>query len=58
MEIILAILGKLEYLESLVKLARKNRDEGLSLLNLTKVMRFHAMHKISMNKTIVASYFI
>jgi hypothetical protein len=50
MEIILTILGKLEYLESLIKLTRKNCDEGLNLVNLTKVEGFHAMHKISINK--------
>lgn len=42
--------GKLEYLENLVKLARKNCDEGLNLVNLTKVKGSHAMHKINVNK--------
>jgi hypothetical protein len=37
METILGILGELESLKSLVKLAKKKQDEGLKSINLTKV---------------------
>jgi hypothetical protein len=36
METILSILGKFEYLESLVKLTRKKRDESVKTTNLVK----------------------
>jgi hypothetical protein len=36
METILSISNKVEYLESLVKLARKKRDESLKIINLMK----------------------
>jgi hypothetical protein len=36
METILSISSKVEYLESLVKLARKKRDESLKTINLMK----------------------
>jgi predicted aspartyl protease len=50
MEIILAILGELESLESLVNLAWKKWDGGLKLVNVTKVEGSHALLKISINK--------
>jgi hypothetical protein len=50
MEIILVMFGKLEYLKSIVKLTRKNCDEGLNLMNPIKVEGSHAMHKININK--------
>jgi hypothetical protein len=37
METILSILGKLEYLESLTKLAQKNKYESLKIANLMKL---------------------
>jgi hypothetical protein len=37
MEIILAISGELESLENLVKLAQKKQDDGLKLVNFTKL---------------------
>ncbi len=37
METILAIPGKLEYLESLVKLLEKKRDESFKTLNMMKL---------------------
>ncbi len=36
MEIIFSIFGKVEYLESLVKLAKKKKDESLKTTNLMK----------------------
>ncbi len=36
MEAILSIYGKVEYLESLLKLARKKKDESLKITNLMK----------------------
>jgi hypothetical protein len=50
MEIILAILGELESLESLVKLAWKKWDGGLKLVNVTEVEGSHALLKININK--------
>lgn len=43
METILIILGELESLESLVKLRRKKCDEGLKIVNLTKVEGSHVI---------------
>lgn len=51
MESILVILGELESLESLVKLARKKHDEGLKTINLTKVESSHVVQKININKS-------
>jgi hypothetical protein len=47
----------LEFLESLVKLAKKKKDEGLKLINLTKVegppvVRKINIHNNSHNKTL------
>lgn len=50
METILAILGELESLKSLVKVIRKKHDEGLQTINLTKVERSHVIWKINTNK--------
>jgi hypothetical protein len=51
MESILAILGELESLESLVNLAMKKHDEGLKTINLTKVESSHAVQKINIKKS-------
>ncbi len=50
MKTILAILGELEFLESMVKLARNRWDVGLKLVNFAKVERSHSLHKIIINK--------
>ncbi len=50
METILAILRKLESLESLIKLAKKKQDEGLKLVNLTKVEGLIVVHRINIHK--------
>lgn len=50
METILAILRKLESLESLIKLAKKKQDEGLKLVNLTKVEGPIVVHRIDIHK--------
>jgi len=49
-KIILIIFDELESLESLVKLARKNHDESLKTINLTKVEGSHAIQRISITK--------
>lgn len=49
-ETILTILEELESLENLVKLARKKPDEGLKIVNLTKVEGSHAIQRININK--------
>jgi hypothetical protein len=49
METILTIPSELESLESLVKLARKKCDEGLKIVNLTKVEGFHVIQRININ---------
>jgi hypothetical protein len=46
----LAILGELELLESMVKLARNKWDVGLKLVNFAKVEKSHSLRKISINK--------
>ncbi len=51
MESILAILGELESLESLVKLARKKHNEGLKTINVTKVESSYVVQKININKS-------
>lgn len=50
MEIILFILGELEYLESLVKLIRKKKDNSLKSSNLIKLEETLAIHNICINK--------
>lgn len=50
METILTIPRELESLECLVKLAKKKRDEGLKLVNLTKVEGPPIMCRISIHK--------
>jgi hypothetical protein len=50
METILAILRKLESVESLFKLAKKKRDEGLKSINLTKVERPPIVRRINIQK--------
>jgi hypothetical protein len=50
METILIILGELESLESLIKLAKKKCDENLKLVNLAKVKRLMAIRRINVNK--------
>jgi predicted aspartyl protease len=50
METILVILGELESLESLVKFAKKNHDENLKSVNLTKVEGLVVVRRISVNK--------
>jgi hypothetical protein len=50
METILVILGELESLESLVKFAKKNHDENLKSINLTKVEGLVVVRRISVNK--------
>jgi hypothetical protein len=56
METILAIPKELDSLENLIKLVKKNRDEGLKYVNLTKVevpttIRRIDIHKNHRNKT-------
>jgi hypothetical protein len=58
MESILAILGELESLESLVKLARKKHNEGLKTINLIKVESFHTMQKLASTKVTAARHYI
>jgi len=50
MKTILAILGELEFLENMVKLARNKWDVGLKLVNFAKVERSHSLCKININK--------
>lgn len=51
METILAILGELKSLKSLVKVARKKHNEGLKIINLIKVKRSYVVWKININKS-------
>ncbi len=51
MEIILAIIGELDSLKSLVKVIREKHDEGLKTSNLTKVERLHVIWIININKS-------
>ncbi len=50
METILSILGKLEYLESLMKLARKKKYESLKIVNLMKLEKTPTIQQIWINK--------
>jgi len=50
MEIILSILRELEYLESLVKIIRKKKDDSLKSSNLIKLKETLAIHKVCINK--------
>jgi len=50
METILSILGELEYLESLVKLMQKKKDDSLKSSNLIKLKETLVIHKICINK--------
>jgi hypothetical protein len=58
MEIILAIIGMLKTLESLVKMVRKKHDERLNTVNFTKVKGLHVVQKININKVIVIRHYI
>jgi hypothetical protein len=51
METILSILGKFEYLESLVKLTRKKRDESVKTTNLVKLDEIATIRHIYINKS-------
>jgi hypothetical protein len=51
METIMRILKELEYLEGLVKLARRNKDEDTSRNQLTTVNNTPVVKRISVNKT-------
>jgi hypothetical protein len=56
METILSILGELEYLESLVKLMQKKKDDSLKSSNLIKETLI--IHKICINKFIKTKHYI
>ncbi len=58
MEIILAIVGVLKTLESLIKMVRKKHDEGLKIVNFTKAKGLHVMQKININKVIATRHYI
>jgi hypothetical protein len=51
METIMRILGELEYLEGLVKLARKKKDEKTSKNQVVTVNNTLVVKRISVNKT-------
>jgi hypothetical protein len=51
MEIIMKIPGKLEYLEGLVKLARRKKDEETSRNQVVAVNNTLGVKRISVNKT-------
>jgi len=51
MEIIMRILGKLEYLEGLVKLSRKKKNEEIGRNQVAIVNNTLAVKMISVNKT-------
>ncbi len=51
METILSILGKFEYLESLVKLTRKMKDESVKTINLVKLDEIATIRHIYINKS-------
>jgi hypothetical protein len=46
------ILGELEYLKSLVKLALKKKDDSLKSSNLIKLEKMPTINKICINKTL------
>jgi hypothetical protein len=50
METILSITRELEYLESLVKLARKKHNESIKFANVIGVERTLAIHRMCINK--------
>jgi hypothetical protein len=50
METILVIPRKLKNLESFMKLAKKKHDEGLKLINLTKMERPTIVNRINVHK--------
>jgi len=50
-ETIMKVLGKLEYLEGLVKLARKKKDEETNRNQVAIVNNTLVVRRISMNKT-------
>jgi hypothetical protein len=50
METILSILGELEYLESLVKIIQKKKDDNMKSSNLIKLKETFTIHKICINK--------
>lgn len=47
----MSILGELEYLKSLVKLALKKKDDSLKSSNLIKLEKMPTIHKICINKS-------
>jgi hypothetical protein len=51
METILSIPRELEYLESLLKLAWKKRDDSLKSSNLIKLEKMPIIHKICINRS-------
>jgi hypothetical protein len=51
MEIIMKIPGKLEYLEGLVKLARRKKDEETSRNQVVAINNTLGVKRISVNKT-------
>jgi hypothetical protein len=58
MESILAILGELESLDCLVKLARKKHNESLKTINLTKVESSHTVQILASTKVIATRHYI
>ncbi len=51
METILSIYGKMEYLESLVKLAKNKKDKSLKTINLMKLEKTPTIRYICINKS-------
>jgi hypothetical protein len=51
METIIMVLGELEYLEGLVKLAKIKKDEKIRKNQVTIINNTHVVKRISMNKT-------
>lgn len=51
MKIILSIPRELEYLESLMKLAWKKKDDSLKSSNLIKLEKMPTIYKICINKS-------
>jgi hypothetical protein len=51
METIMKVLGELEYLEGLVKLARRKKNEEIGRNQVTTVNNTPTIRRISVNKT-------
>jgi hypothetical protein len=56
METILSIPKELEYLESLVKLARKKHNESVKFANVIRVERTPTICKIFINKNTIVKF--